>query len=141
MGRINIAGLGTLIACLASFLLWIFAGKFYAGVIVYALFGAFVGGLWPTVAPVGAEVIGIQLLPAGLSIYWLVLVLPSTFAEVIALSMKTPGVDGYLDVQIFTGVMFLVSFLFSKLHPDADAEDGLYANQMYSLVVEELETW
>lgn len=65
VGRLNVAGLGTLVASLAAFFLWIFAGKYYPGVIVYSLFGVFAGILWPTVAPVGAEVFGIQLLPAG----------------------------------------------------------------------------
>jgi MFS family permease len=114
MGRINVAGLGTLIACVACFFLWIFAGKYFAGVIIYALFGMFAGCLWATVAPVGAEVVGVQLLPAALSIYWLVLVLPSTFAEAIAIGLKKPGVNGYIDIQIFTGIMYAASFLASK---------------------------
>ncbi len=65
IGRINIAGLSTLIAGLAALVIWIPGGKSYGGLIVYALFGVFAGALWPTVAPVGAEVVGIQLLPAG----------------------------------------------------------------------------
>jgi MFS family permease len=65
IGRINVAGLCTLIAAISSFFLWIFAGKFYAGLIVYSLFGCFHGSLWATVAPVCAEVIGLQLLPSG----------------------------------------------------------------------------
>ena len=65
IGRINIAGLSTLIAGLAALVIWIPGGKSYGGLIVYALFGLFAGALWPTVAPVGAEVVGIQLLPAG----------------------------------------------------------------------------
>lgn len=114
MGRINVAGLSTLVACAASFFLWIFAGKYFAGVIIYALFGMFAGSLWATVGPVGAEVVGVQLLPAALSIYWLVLVLPSTFAEAIAIGLKKPGVNGYIDIQIFTGIMYAASFLASK---------------------------
>jgi MFS family permease len=111
VGRINIAGLAALLACLSTFFLWIFAGKFYAGVIIYALFGMFNGSLWPTVAPVGAEVIGIQLLPSALSIYWLLLVLPATFAEVIGLELKMPGHNGYIHVQVFIGAMFFASWL------------------------------
>lgn len=65
IGRINIAGLSTLIAGVAALVIWIPGGKSYGGLIVYALFGLFAGALWPTVAPVGAEVVGIQLLPAG----------------------------------------------------------------------------
>ncbi|KAK3330252.1 major facilitator superfamily domain-containing protein [Apodospora peruviana] len=110
-GRINVAGLGTLLACLAASFLWIFAGKHYAGLIVYSLFGMFAGVIWPCVAPVGAEVVGLQLLPAALSLYWLLLVLPATFAEAIGLELRAPGVDGYIDVQIFTAILFLASFL------------------------------
>lgn len=113
-GRINVAGLGTLIAGLATFFIWIFAGKHFAGTIVFALFGAFAGVLWPTVGPVGAEVVGIQLLPSALSIFWMILVIPATFAEPIALTIKTSGVDAYLNVQLFTGVMYIAAFISSK---------------------------
>ncbi|KAK3945249.1 major facilitator superfamily domain-containing protein [Diplogelasinospora grovesii] len=110
-GIMNVAGLGTLVAGLAALFIWILAGQHYAGAVVYALFGIVAGIIWPTVAPVGVEVIGLQLLPSALSIYWLVLVLPATFAEVIGLSMRKPGVDGYIDVQVFTGILYLVSFV------------------------------
>lgn len=67
VGMINMAGIGTLIAALTSFFIWIFAGKHYAGSIVYSLFGVFAGCVWPMIAPVGAEVVGLQLLPSGKS--------------------------------------------------------------------------
>ncbi|KUI60464.1 putative transporter MCH2 [Cytospora mali] len=112
IGRINIAALSSLIAGLAAFFLWIFAGKHFAGAIIYALFGAFAGSIWPCIAPVAAEVVGLQLLPSAMSVTWLVMVLPATFAEVIGLSLVTPGRNGYLDVQVYTGVMFVVAFAF-----------------------------
>lgn len=49
-----------------------------------------------------------------MSITWLVLVLPATFAEVIGLSLVKPGRDGYLDVQIYTGCVFTAAFVFCK---------------------------
>lgn len=51
----------------------------------------------------------------AMSITWLVLVLPATFAEVIGFSLVTPGRDGYLHVQIYTGCMFLAAFVCRKL--------------------------
>jgi MFS family permease len=111
VGRMNVAGLGTLVAALAAFVFWIPAGQHYAGLIIYAVFGAFAGIIWPTVAPVGAEVVGLQLLPSALSIYWIVLVLPATFAEVIGLSLRTPGINGYLHVQLLTGILYMVAFV------------------------------
>lgn len=65
VGRINVAGLSALFAGLAAFFLWIFAGGYYAGAIVYSLFGLFAGSIWPVIAPVAVEVIGLQLLPSG----------------------------------------------------------------------------
>nr|XP_036586238.1 major facilitator superfamily transporter [Colletotrichum truncatum]KAF6796645.1 major facilitator superfamily transporter [Colletotrichum truncatum] len=111
VGRINVAGLSTLIAGLATLFVWIFAGKYFAGTIVYALFGAFAGCIWATVTPVGAEVVGIQLLPSALSIFWIILVIPATFAEPIALSIKGSGVDAYINVQLFVGFMYIAAFI------------------------------
>lgn len=65
IGRINVAALCTLTAGVAAFFLWIFAGQHYPGAIIYALFGAFAGCIWPCIAPVAVEVIGLQLLPSG----------------------------------------------------------------------------
>jgi hypothetical protein len=57
---------------------------------------------WATVAPVGAEVVGLQILPSALSIVWLVLVLPCTCLE-----LRTTGGAIYLHAQIFTGFMYI----------------------------------
>lgn len=54
-----------------------------------------------------------------MSITWLVLVLPATFAEVIGLSLVKPGNDGYLDVQVYTGCIFIAAFAFCELMPTA----------------------
>lgn len=111
----NVAALGTLVASLSSFFLWIFAGKFFPGVVVFSLFGVFSGILWATIAPLCAEVVNIALLPSALSLVWLVLVLPSTFAEVIGLSLRGPGSGGYLPVQLFNGACYFMAFVSGKL--------------------------
>lgn len=67
VGRINVAALSSLIAGLAAFFLWVFAAEHYAGAIIYSLFGAFAGAIWPCIAPVAVEVMGLQLLPSGKS--------------------------------------------------------------------------
>ena len=55
----------TLTAALSTLLIWILAGKSFAGTIIYTLFGAFASNMWTTVAPIGVEVMGLQLLPPG----------------------------------------------------------------------------
>jgi hypothetical protein len=62
---------------------------------------------WATIGPVGAEVVGLKILPSALSIVWLVLVLPCTFAEPIGLQLRTTSGDIYLHAQIFTGFMYI----------------------------------
>lgn len=64
IGRLNVAAISALIASLAAFFLWIFAGQYFAGAIIYSLFGAFAGSIWPCIAPVAVEVVGLQLLPS-----------------------------------------------------------------------------
>ena len=77
-GRINIAGFLTFFCGLLCFVVWIFA-KSFGVLIFFALIGGTVAGtFWTTIAPVGAEVVGLTELPSALSITWLFLVLPTT---------------------------------------------------------------
>ncbi|EMR71149.1 putative major facilitator superfamily transporter protein [Eutypa lata UCREL1] len=84
-----------------------------SGCIVFAILnGAVAGAMWATLAPVCAEVVGLALIPSAMSLTFLVLVLPATFAEVIGLSLKKSGPRAYLDVQVFTGFMYMGAFAF-----------------------------
>ncbi|CAK7209613.1 hypothetical protein SCUCBS95973_000499 [Sporothrix curviconia] len=128
VGRLNVMGLGTLTAGVGALFIWIFAGKYYAGLIIYSLLGAFAGLLWATVAPVTAEIVGIPLLPSALSVLWILLVAPATCAEVIGLSLRSgTGPDSYLHVQLFAGLCYIVAFISGwllrawKLHQLEDA--------------------
>ncbi len=77
-GRINLAGAATLICGFFCFLIWIFA-KSYGVLIFFAIIvGTVSGTFWTTIAPVGAEVVGLKELPSALSLIWIFLVLPTT---------------------------------------------------------------
>lgn len=77
-GRINLAGLCTLLCGIFCFFIWIFA-KTYGVIIFFAIVvGTVAGTFWTTIGPVGAEVVGLKELPSALSIVWLALVLPTT---------------------------------------------------------------
>ncbi|TRX98883.1 hypothetical protein FHL15_000225 [Xylaria flabelliformis] len=113
VGRLNIANLSSLWCGLLCLFVWTFGARTFAGCIVFALLsGAVAGTMWAAVTPVCAEVVGLALIPSALSITWIVLVLPATFAEVIGLSLRTPGTWGYRDVQLFTGFMYIGAFIF-----------------------------
>ena len=77
-GRINIAGFLTFICGLLCFVVWIFAKTFGVLIFFAIIVGTLAGTFWTTIAPVGAEVVGLKELPSALSITWVVLVLPTT---------------------------------------------------------------
>ncbi|PWY63179.1 MFS general substrate transporter [Aspergillus eucalypticola CBS 122712] len=108
-GRLNTALACTFLAGLFSLVIWVFARNF--GVLIfYALMsGPFAATFTTTEAPVGAEVVGLQLLPSALSIFWLSVVIPSTFAEPIALWLRTDNGTNFLHAQIFVGFMFMAA--------------------------------
>ncbi|TEY39253.1 hypothetical protein BOTCAL_0463g00040 [Botryotinia calthae] len=106
-GRINTALVCKFLDGLFSLVVWIFA-KSFGVLIFYALIGGAVSATFTTtVAPVGAEVVGLQLLPSALSICWVSVVIPSTFAEPIALWLRTNNGTNFLHTQVFTGFMYM----------------------------------
>ncbi|KAL9029733.1 MAG: hypothetical protein Q9196_002054 [Gyalolechia fulgens] len=111
VGRINIAFFLTFIAGFFCLVIWIFAKSF--GVLVFFALsvGTVAGTFWAAIGPVGAEVVGLKELPSALSIVWLVLVLPTTFAEPIALELRQTTGNIYLHAQIFAGCMYIAAAL------------------------------
>ena len=67
--------------------------------------GTVTGTFWDCVAPITAEVIELQRLPSAFAMICLALILPTTFAEPIALQLVSTS--EYLTTQIFVGCMFL----------------------------------
>ncbi|EHL00684.1 putative transporter MCH2 [Glarea lozoyensis 74030] len=105
------AGVCTFICGVLCLVFWTFA-KTYASLIAFALIvGCVSGTFWATVAPVGAEVVGIQTLPSALALLWIFLVLPSTFSEPIALKLRRSTGNQFLHAQLFTGFMYIAAAL------------------------------
>lgn len=108
IGRINMAGLMTLLSGIFALLIWVFA-KSYGVLVFYALIGGTVAGtFWATIAPVTAEVVGLKNVPSALNLIWLVIVLPCTFSEPIALEI-VGGTGKYIGAQLFTGFMYIAA--------------------------------
>jgi MFS family permease len=108
IGRINMAGMMTLLSGVFALLIWVFA-KSYGVLVFYALIGGTVAGtFWATVAPVTAEVVGLRDVPSALNLIWLVIVLPCTFSEPIALEI-VGGTGKYIGAQLFTGFMYVAA--------------------------------
>ncbi|KAF8252306.1 MFS general substrate transporter [Wilcoxina mikolae CBS 423.85] len=109
-GIINISGLMTLATGLSCFAIWLPAKKFGVSVLFALINGAICGTFWTTIAPVCVEVVGLKDLPAALSLMWLSVALPTTFAEPIGLYLRRPGSQNeYLYPQIFAGIMYIAA--------------------------------
>lgn len=110
VGRVNMAGLMTFLSGVFVLVIWVFA-KSYGVLVFYALIGGSVAGtFWATVGPVAAEVVGLRDVPSALNLIWLVIVLPCTFSEPIALQI-VDGTGGYISAQLFTGFMYVAAAL------------------------------
>lgn len=116
VGRINMSCIATFAGGLFALVIWIFA-KSYGVLIFYAIIGGTVAGtFWCTIAPVTAEIVGLRHVPSGLNLMWLVITLPVTFSEPIALEI-VDGTGRYLGTQLFVGFMYIagaISLLFLR---------------------------
>ncbi|KAL4933920.1 MCT family MFS transporter [Aspergillus undulatus] len=111
LGRLNIAAFLSFLCGVFCLVIWVFARSMGLVSFFAVLVGTVAGTYWATVAPVLADIIGLQDLPGGLSITWLVLVAPTTVAEPIALLLRDNNSDDrvYLHVQLFTGFMYIAA--------------------------------
>lgn len=86
--------------------LWVPAQSYELLLTFALLAGTVCGTFWGTVAPVTAEVVGLRRLPSAFGMICLPLVLPTVFAEPIALQLVSAS--GYLTSKVFVGCMFLL---------------------------------
>lgn len=105
-GRIDVATGMTALCGIYCLAIWVPA-QTYGVLILFALLsGTVTGTYWGTVVPVTAEVVGMQRLPVAFGMICLPLVVPTVFAEPIALQLASTY--GYLSSKIFVGSMFLL---------------------------------
>lgn len=108
VGRMNMAGTMTFAAGVLCLAVWTTSNT-YGVLIFFAISGGLVAGnFWATIAPLMAEVLGLEGVSSGLNMMWLCMVLPATFSEPIALQIVE--VTGrYLEAQLFTGLTYVAA--------------------------------
>ena len=105
-GRITISMVMTALCGFLCFAIWIPAHS-YALLLVFAvLVGTVCGTFWGTITPVMVEVVGLNRLPSTFVLICLALVIPTTVAEPIALSLV--ATSGYLSTQVYVACMFIL---------------------------------
>lgn len=106
-GRINIATLLTAFCGILCLALWVPA-KTYGLLLAFALIaGTACGTFWGCIVPVVAEVTGLQRMQSAFFMVCLPLVVPTIFAQPVALGLKSSS--GYLTSQVFVGCAYLVA--------------------------------
>ncbi|KAH8897239.1 MFS general substrate transporter [Thozetella sp. PMI_491] len=114
LGRINMALFMTALCGFWCFVLWIPA-RGLAMLSAFALLaGAICGTFWATITPVLMEVVGISRFIRVFGVICLSMVLPTTFAEPVAMQLvdvNHGGTGSFLKAQIFVGCMFFAGAL------------------------------
>ena len=109
-GRITMAGILTLACAVLCFVLWIPATSLPPLLAFALVAGMLCGTFWCTVTPVLAEVVGVRNLASTFGVICLGLVLPTTFAEPVAMKLAGAG-NSFTRAQIFAGFMFFLGSL------------------------------
>ncbi|KAK7609678.1 major facilitator superfamily domain-containing protein [Phyllosticta paracitricarpa] len=112
-GRINMALGMTVLCSLLCLVLWTLANS-YGLLAVFAMAsGAVCGTFWSAVPPILADVVGIQNFASSFGMLCFSLVLPTTFADSIAMALiRGTGEANYIPSQIFVGTMFVSGAVF-----------------------------
>ncbi|KAM0322172.1 hypothetical protein ACHAQA_009661 [Verticillium albo-atrum] len=112
IGRINMAMIMTALCAVFCFALWIPAQSFALLGLFAVLAGATCGTFWGTITPVLVEVVGMKKMTGTFGVVCLSMVLPTTFAEVVAIEMSV-GSDGkdFTSAQVFVAFMFVAGAL------------------------------
>ncbi|OAF60847.1 hypothetical protein VC83_02541 [Pseudogymnoascus destructans] len=111
-GRVEVAGVVTAVCGVSVFAVWVPAEMGGEGVVMLfaVLAGATLGTFWVAIGPLCVEVVGLVELPALLSLAWVVIVVPCTVSEVIALKLRTRGTaHPYIGPQVLAGTAYLVA--------------------------------
>ncbi|KFA71104.1 hypothetical protein S40288_04497 [Stachybotrys chartarum IBT 40288] len=109
-GRINIATILTAACALFCFAFWIPAQSFGLLCVFAILAGSTCGIFWCTITPVIGEIVGMPKLASTFRAVCLALVIPTTFAEVVAIELAGSGdaqQRDFMQTQIFVAFMFL----------------------------------
>ncbi|KAJ5200442.1 Major facilitator superfamily domain general substrate transporter [Penicillium cf. griseofulvum] len=111
VGRINIAGISTFVAGVLCLAVWV-NSESYGLLMFFAISeGLVAGNIWATIAPLTADILGVERVAHGMNLVWLSIVVPSTFSEPIALAL-TNATGKYLGAQLFAGFMYIAASLF-----------------------------
>lgn len=107
-GRITMAGAMTMLCSIFCFALWI-PSHSYGPLLAFALLSGMVCGVfWCAVTPVLVEVVGLGRLLGAFGVICIAMVLPTTFAEPIAVQLVAGhGTGSFLSAQMFAGFMFI----------------------------------
>ncbi|KAK8017414.1 hypothetical protein PG993_013740 [Apiospora rasikravindrae] len=114
LGRIEVAGVLTYACGVLVFGLWMPFTSYPVLALFATISGAILGIFWAVIGALATEIVGLEELPAFLSVVWITVVPPCLFAEVIALALRRPNLGewSYLYVQAFAGVSYIVASFF-----------------------------
>ncbi|RSL67656.1 hypothetical protein CEP53_002890 [Fusarium sp. AF-6] len=116
-GRLNMAIAANILAALSCLVIWLPAISFAVLAIFSIMQGGFGGTILCVIAPVATSAVGVIDVGSALAMFWLMMVLPATFAQPAAVALidysrhtlKREGPDVYQASIILCGALFALS--------------------------------
>ncbi|KAI0518294.1 MFS transporter, MCP family, solute carrier family 16, member 6 [Xylaria bambusicola] len=112
-GRVEVAAIATFSCGVLVFSLWLPSTNYYVLIAFSLISGSILGIFWVAIAPLAADIVGLKQLPSFLNTVWFSVVLPCSFAEVIALELRCQdlGLRSYIYAQVFAGSSYILASL------------------------------
>ncbi|RTE80623.1 hypothetical protein BHE90_004869 [Fusarium euwallaceae] len=116
-GRLNMAIAANILAALSCLVIWLPARSFAVLAVFSIMQGGFGGTILCVIAPVATSAVGVIDVGSALAMFWLMMVLPATFAQPAAVALidysrhtlKREGPDVYQASIILCGALFALS--------------------------------
>ncbi|KAM0417247.1 hypothetical protein ACHAPT_012758 [Fusarium lateritium] len=116
-GRLNMAIAANILAALSCLVIWLPARSFAVLALFSIMQGGFGGTILCVIAPVATSAVGVIDVGSALAMFWLMMVLPATFAQPAAVALidysrhtlKREGPDVYQASIILCGGLFALS--------------------------------
>ncbi|RSL68641.1 hypothetical protein CEP54_002740 [Fusarium duplospermum] len=116
-GRLNMAIAANILAALSCLVIWLPARSFAVLAVFSIMQGGFGGTILCVIAPVATSAVGVIDVGSALAMFWLMMVLPATFAQPAAVALidysrhtlKREGPEVYQASIILCGALFALS--------------------------------
>ncbi|KAI9269191.1 major facilitator superfamily domain-containing protein [Phascolomyces articulosus] len=111
IGRLNMFIITSTLSGVFSFVIWPFATSYGVMTVFCILWGGTSGMYYALAAPITARVVGMEKLPVGLSIAFIISAIAAMGTPIMAAIQQVTPDNGYIGIQMFDGAVYVLGAL------------------------------